>query len=185
MRRSGREPGDGMDADTGRAASTAAAVDAVRRIFRALRVAAQQTQREAGISAAQLFVLSSLSSGAARSLTELGERTHTDRSSVADMVERLTAAGLVERFRSEHDRRRLEVRITPAGRALLAQAPAPPTALLIAGLGAMDDAALASLAQGLGRLTRAMGLDGAPAPMLFEDDGAVGGRTPDERVRDA
>lgn len=165
-----------------RARDTAAAVDAVRRIFRALRNAAQQTQTQAGISAAQLFVLSALAEGPAPSLTELGERTHTDRSSVADVVERLADAGLVERSRSGEDRRRLEVRITPAGRALLRAAPRPPTALLIAGLEAMDDDALAGLAGGLATLTREMGLEAAPAPMLFEDEAerAPGGGTPED-----
>ena len=153
-----------------RAHDTATAVDAVRRIFRALRNAAQQTQTQAGISAAQLFVLSSLADGAASSLTELGDRTHTDRSSVADVVERLADAGLVERFRSEADRRRTEVRITRAGRTLLRTAPKPPTELLIAGLAAMDDDELRALAAGLARLTDEMGLAAAPAPMLFEDD---------------
>jgi len=160
----------------GRAQHTAAAVDAVRRIFRALRNAAQQTQTQSGISAAQLFVLSSLADGAASSLTELGERTHTDRSSVGDVVDRLAEAGLVERYRSARDRRRTEVRITPAGRSLLRSAPRPPTALLIAGLEAMEEDALAALAAGLSRLTREMGLEAAPAPMLFEDEA---GRLPE------
>jgi DNA-binding MarR family transcriptional regulator len=163
-----------------RARNTATAVDAVRRIFRALRNAAQQTQARSGISAAQLFVLSSLADGAASSLTELGERTHTDRSSVADVVQRLAAAGLVERSRAEHDRRRTEVRITPAGRSLLHVAPRPPTRLLIAGLEAMEDDALDTLAAGLVRLTREMGLEAAPAPMLFEDEA---GREPAARTR--
>jgi len=154
------------------AQDTAIAVDAVRRIFRALRNAAQQTHAQARISAAQLFVLGSLADGAASSLTELGNRTHTDRSSVADVVERLADAGLVERYRSDADRRRTEVRITHAGRALLEHAPKPPTELLIAGLAAMDDDELHALASGLVRLTQEMGLAAAPAPMLFEDDAA-------------
>lgn len=177
----GTSPG----ADAGRRArNTAAAVDAVRRIFRALRNAAQQTQTQSGISAAQLFVLSALADGAASSLTELGERTHTDRSSVGDVVERLADAGLVERSRSEHDRRRTEVRITPGGRTLLRSAPRPPTELLIAGLDAMEDDALNALAAGLLRLTREMGLEAAPAPMLFEDE-AGRPRAARTRVRNA
>ena len=154
----------------GRAANTARTVEAVRRIVRGLRVAAGRTLAETGISAAQLFVLSSLADGAAPSLTELGGRTHTDRSSVADVVERLAAAGLVERARSDRDRRRLEVRITPAGRSLLARAPRPPTALLLDGLAGLGDEELDTLAAGLLRLAQEMGLDAAPAPMLFEDE---------------
>ena len=152
----------------------------MRRIFRALRNAAQQTQTQAGISAAQLFVLSSLADGAASSLTELGDRTHTDRSSVADVVERLADAGLVERYRSAADRRRTEVRITSVGRSLLRSAPKPPTELLIAGLDALSDGELDTLAAGLLRLTRKMALEAAPAPMLFEDEAA---RRPAARKR--
>jgi DNA-binding MarR family transcriptional regulator len=149
---------------------TAAAVDAVRRLFRALRVAAQRTQSEAGISAAQLFVLSSLANGAASSLTDLGERTHTDRSSVAEVVHRLAASGLVEQFRSERDRRRTGVRITRAGQRLLGRAPRAPTTQLIAGLEALDDVELEGFASGILRLVSHMGLDAEPAPMLFEDE---------------
>jgi DNA-binding MarR family transcriptional regulator len=158
--------------DDRRASQTAAAIDAVRRIFRALRIAAQQTQIQAGISAAQLFVLSNLADGSALSLTELGRKTHTDRTSVADVVRRLAAAGLVKRSRSRTDRRRMEVTITPAGREVLHDAPQAPTALLVEGMGALRDRELDALTEGLKRLASAMGLEAAPAPMLFEDEAA-------------
>ena len=88
----------------------------------------------------------------------------------------------MERFRSDQDRRRTEVRITPAGRTLLKTAPKPPTELLIAGLATMDDGELHALAAGLLRLTAEMGLAAAPAPMLFEDE-TVRRPTPRKRVR--
>lgn len=157
---------------------TAASMDAFRRIVRALRMADQRTQGEARISAAQLYVLSSLEDGAASSLTELGERTHTDRSSVADVVERLAARGLVSRDRSGSDRRRTEVRITAEGRALLARAPRAPTALLMAGLDALSPLELEGLSAGLLRLTSAMGLAAGTVPMLFEDEAGHGTREP-------
>lgn len=166
--------------DERRASQTAQAVDAVRRIFRALRVAAQQTQGQAGISAAQLFVLSSLADGAASSITELGRKTYTDRTSVADVVERLAAAGMVERSRSRADRRRMEVRITAAGREVLRHAPQPPTTLLVAGMDALRERELDALTEGLKRLANEMGLEAAPAPMLFEDEAA---RRPAARKR--
>jgi DNA-binding MarR family transcriptional regulator len=147
-------------------------VDAVRRIFRALRVAAQQVQARTGISAAQHFVLASLANGEASSLTELGARTHTDRTSAADVVRRLEARGLVERVPSERDRRRTRVRITDAGRTLLADAPPPPTAMLIAALDTLSEDELGALADDLQALVHRMGLEAAPAPMLFEDEAA-------------
>lgn len=152
-----------------RAAETARAVDGVRRIVRGLRLAEQRTRAEAGLSAAQLFVLGQLAESAAASLSELAERTMTDRSSVAAIVERLEEAGLVASERSAEDRRRVLVRITATGRRRLDAAPEPPTALLLGGLERLPRAELTTLAASLERLVEAMGLMDEPASMLFEE----------------
>jgi DNA-binding MarR family transcriptional regulator len=153
-----------------READTAASVDALRRILRAMRTAATETQATLGISAAQLFVLSQLAGAEALSINGLAARTLTDRSSVAAVVDRLVGRGLAERSASPRDRRRAEVRITRAGRNLLAAAPTAPTALLVSGLGRLGDDELHDLAASLGRLVRAMRLEATPAAMFFEED---------------
>jgi DNA-binding MarR family transcriptional regulator len=147
-------------------------VDAIRRVVRGLRLAEQAT-RAAGLSAAQTFVLAHVAESPASSLSELAERTMTDRSSVAGVVERLIEAGLVITDRDESDRRRVTVRITPAGRATLRSAPPAPTAQIIAALERMPAESRRALARRLDELTRAMGLGEGPAPMLFEDSPAA------------
>ena len=151
-------------------AQVATSVDAMRRIVRALRVAAQRTAGEAGISAAQLFVLQRLGQAPAQSISELGARTLTDRSSVAEVIGRLAARGLVRRTPSLDDRRRMTIAITSAGRSLLRTAPAAPTSLLMAGLEQLSAAELAGLGRGLERLTQCMGIAAESTRMLFEDD---------------
>lgn len=145
-------------------------MDALRRVVRALRVAAQRTHSDSGISAAQLFVLRQLVRSPARSLSELAERTLTDRSSVADVVDRLEERGFVRRARSIEDRRRTTIVITLAGRTLLRNAPEAPTNQLIHALDTLDAKTLAALSHGLARLTEAMGIDAEPATMLFEEE---------------
>ena len=98
-------------------------LDAVRRLVRHLRVADRAAQ-SAGLSSAQLFVLSELGKTPAISLGELAERTHTDQSSVSVVVTRLVDAGLVQRDRDGEDARRLELSLTRAGRKTLEKAPA-------------------------------------------------------------
>lgn len=167
-----------MSPKNGRAAQSAAAtvhatlepvvLNAFRRITQALRLAAAQTQTETGISAAQLFVLTRLDQEGPHSIKDLAEATMTDRSSVADVVDRLAARRLVSRRSSREDARRAEVHITPAGRRLLSRAPEAPTAILMEGIGGLADEELRALALGLNRLCEEMGLeDGQPA-MLFE-----------------
>jgi DNA-binding MarR family transcriptional regulator len=144
-------------------------VDAIRRLLRALRLAAGETLTTSGLSAAQLFVLAALDNGCDASLSELAERTMTDRSSVTAVVDRLLDAGLVTRRVSDEDRRRAAVCITPKGRTALRGAPRPPTSLLVDALQHMDRSNVRHLARGLLALTREMSLDVVPAGMLFED----------------
>lgn len=144
-------------------------VDSIRRLVRVLRVAAQRTQAAAGVSAAQLFVLQQLRDDNALSVNELAARTLTDRSSVADVVDRLSAQGLVTREVDAADRRRAAVRITAAGRRTLSRAPDAPTTMLIAGLRSLPLREQTALARSLERLHRAMGTSDEPATMLFAD----------------
>lgn len=148
------------------------AVDAVRRLVRGLRLAEQRTRLEAGLSAAQLFVLDELARAAAASLGELADRTMTDRSSVAAVVDRLEDAGLVETRRARTDRRRVLVQLTAAGRRRVVSSAPAPTVLLVRALEALPPADLAGLTRHLGALIGAMGLADGPATMLFEDPGA-------------
>ncbi len=155
----------------------AASIDDLRRILRALRLAERQTHTQTGLSAAQLFVLRALQDGNEASLSELAERTMTDRSSVAAVVDRLLDAGLVVRGTARADRRRAAIVVTASGRARLEKSPRPPTALLISALQALSSRRQATLAAGLSALATAMGLDDQPAGMLF-DEGRPPARAP-------
>lgn len=150
----------------------AAAVDAVRRLVRGLRLAEQRTRSATGLSAAQLFVLTALRDATGSSLSELAERTLTDRTSVRAVVERLESDGAVRTARDPADLRRTLVHVTAAGLRRLDRAPAPPTVQLLTALRRLAPDQLRRLTSSLGDLLGAMGLDDAPATMLFERDAA-------------
>jgi DNA-binding MarR family transcriptional regulator len=157
-----------MTISAAREEDTTTVVQSVRRILRALRLAAGATQA-AGLTAAQGYVLHHLAEADVLSISELAHRTLTDRSSVAAVVDRLVARGLIERSVSPRDRRRAEVRITETGRAVLAHAPPAPTIMLTDALSQLSAAELRTLARSMTRLVKAMGLEDAAAPMFFED----------------
>jgi DNA-binding MarR family transcriptional regulator len=150
--------------------AVATSVDAIRRILRALRLAARRTQVISGLSAAQLFVLRALEDGEEASLSQLAARTLTDRSSVAAVVDRLLSARLVIRGVASADRRRAAIVITAAGRAVLARAPEPPTVLLVTALRSLPEKQIRSLAGSLVALVTAMGVSDEPAGMMFDDE---------------
>jgi DNA-binding MarR family transcriptional regulator len=145
-------------------------MNAVRSIVRAFRVNTRAIELKMGISLAQLFVLQQLTERSADSLNELAERTATHQSSVSVVVRRLVERGLVSRTSSSSDRRRIEIAVTPAGRALLEDAPTTIQTQLMTALRRLsrdDQNALAGL---LERWLREAKIDFASPPMLGEDE---------------
>lgn len=77
---------------------------------------------ESGLTPRQFAVMTAIASSEEPSQTTLVERTGIDRSTMADIVRRLTARGLVQRRRTRRDARRYAVRLTDKGEGALRQA---------------------------------------------------------------
>jgi len=146
-------------------------MDALRHIVRVLRVASRAAEKRVGLSAAQVFVLQRLADGDPLSVGELAARTFTDQSSVSVVVTRLVQRGLVRRRRSRVDRRRRELALTPAGRALVRRSPPAGQEQILTALEQFAEPERRALAHTLRRLVvRIGGAEGVPA-MFFEDTG--------------
>jgi DNA-binding MarR family transcriptional regulator len=78
---------------------------------------------ELGLTDAQWKPLWMLKTGRADTAFELARVTGIDAGAVTRMLDRLEAKGLVERVRSETDRRVVHLRLTPEGEAAAAQVP--------------------------------------------------------------
>lgn len=76
------------------------------------------------ITHAQATCLMMLLHGGARTVTDLGRELNTDMGSVTRLLSRMEKRGLVERERSEADRRIVELKVTPTGHAIVAALPA-------------------------------------------------------------
>src|SRR6476661_931465 len=83
----------------------AAAMDALRRIVRSLRIAERHSEAMLGVTTAQLFVLREVDKAEKITVSELAQRTATAQSSVSEVLTRLAARGLVTRTRPLADRR--------------------------------------------------------------------------------
>ena len=104
----------------------------------------------------EALVLLSFSSRGSLPLGKMGERLQVHPTSVTSIVDRLEAAGLVERRRHPDDGRAVLAEITDRGRALVEEA----TAVLIGadfGLGALDEPALRGLSELLRPVREAAG----------------------------
>jgi DNA-binding MarR family transcriptional regulator len=74
---------------------------------------------KSGLTHRQFTVLAAVDAHDGKSQTELVKITGIDRSTLADMVARLMAQGLVQRRRTKEDARTNSIKLTPQGKKLL------------------------------------------------------------------
>jgi len=151
-----------------RPADVSRAINALRRMVRGLRSAAEGIERGLKVSAAQLFVLSELAQVPDQSVKDLAAVTMTTHSTVSQVVSQLIAKGLVTRTVDASDGRRAVLRLTRQGVNLVKRAPRAIQEDLIEGFGTLRPSERRGLASGLEKWLTASGLGRVPSTMLFE-----------------
>jgi DNA-binding MarR family transcriptional regulator len=146
----------------------ARALNAVRRLVRGLRSAAEAVERELSVSAAQLFVLRELDQVPDQSVKDLAAVTMTTHSTVSQVVGQLITKGLVTRTPDASDGRRAALRVTRPGAALVKRSPKVIQADLIEGFAALRSTERRGLANGLEKWLAASGFSNVPSRMLFD-----------------
>lgn len=145
------------------------AVDSLRRIVRALHRSNRRAEQRWKLSAAQLLVLQRLAEAPTLSVNELADRTFTHQSTVSVVVTRLVKRGLVARTRADDDARRAELSLTASGRSVLRRAMGAAQTHLMDALDAMSAPELRRINSCLEGIVRALGVEGEPAGMFFEE----------------
>lgn len=143
-------------------------LDGVRSLVREIRLAGTQSQRQQGLSAAQLFVLQVLAQWPDLSINDLAERTSTDQSSVSVVVQKLVHGDYVTKERSREDQRSFRVRLTPKGREVARKAPVAPQQRMLEGLARLPPAKRKQLADLFDDWLDALGLEHHAPPMIGE-----------------
>jgi DNA-binding MarR family transcriptional regulator len=145
------------------------ALDQVRTLVSSLSHSARAVERSTGITNAQLFLLQQLESAGALSVNDLATRARTQQSTASIVVARLVRAGLAAKKKSMDDGRIAVISLTPKGRRLVRNAPAPPTSALLRSIEALSVNDARALEEGVRALVRALGLEPPKVTMLFED----------------
>jgi len=97
-------------------------LSALRRVIRAVDLHSRQLVQSHGLTGPQALVLKALGDGIL-SAGALAEQVSLSQGTITDILNRLEQRGLVTRVRSESDRRRVMVELSPAGRDCLASSP--------------------------------------------------------------
>jgi DNA-binding MarR family transcriptional regulator len=143
--------------------------DSLRRIVQALRQSTAQAEQSAGLTGAQIFVLKQIRANPGLSVNDLAALTCTHQSTVSEAAGRLEVRGLIVRRRSAHDGRRHELSLSPQGESALGSGFETAQERLLRAIAQLPAPVTAQLAEGLGALIEAAGLTGPP-PALFLDE---------------
>jgi DNA-binding MarR family transcriptional regulator len=103
-----------------------AVLGALRRISREMDVHSKSLLPRCGLTGPQVIVLRAAARlGSEASIGDLARSVFLSQATVAGILERLARRGLLQRERCQTDHRRVNVRLTEAGRELVADAPQP------------------------------------------------------------
>ena len=108
--------------------------------------------------------------GGAASLDDVVRRTLTTQSTASEVVARLVSRGLVTSEPAENDRRRVALRVTPAGDHIIAVCEPPVQDTLIVALRSLPAPQQEAIADGLAAWLAAANLAGVAPSMFFESD---------------
>lgn len=120
-------------------------IGAVRNHFR-------HVEQTCGLSGAKVWILAEIADQPGLTVSELGDALSIHISTASNMLDKLAKAELVERRRSEQDRRLVHLHLTQAGQQVLQRAPKPLTGLLPDALNKLSEQELWRLHQDLSLL---------------------------------
>jgi DNA-binding MarR family transcriptional regulator len=94
---------------------------ALRRVTRAVDQYSRRLAQQHGLTGPQAMIMKEVQRSAGLTMGDLARRVSLSQATVTDVAKRLEARGLLERSRDQNDRRRVTIRLTPAGEQLVAE----------------------------------------------------------------
>ena len=134
-------------------------LNALRRICRALDVHSRELARECDLTSPQLMCLRVLGDAGTMMPSEMARAVSLSQATVTGILDRLSQRKLITRRRNPRDKRRVILRLTDAGRDLLANAPSPLHGGLATTLRAMSDIERITIHDTLERVAEIMDAD--------------------------
>ncbi|MDP1618746.1 MarR family winged helix-turn-helix transcriptional regulator [Phenylobacterium sp.] len=141
------------------------ALVAIRRIVRAAEFASRDLARSTGLTPSQLIVMQIVAREGEPGAGAIAEAARLSQATVTALLDKLEARGLLVRRRSNEDRRRISIELTPDGRRTLAEMPDVLQDRFAARFDKLADWEQASIIAGLERvaaLLNAEGIDASP-----------------------
>ena len=130
-----------------------------RLVFNAVKTHFQQVEKKAGVGGAQLWALSIVRDRPGIGINDLAKAMDVHQSTASNLVKTLIARELIAWAKNGTDRRTVQLRVLPAGSAVLRRAPSPLTGVLPQALASLDARTLKRMDADLAKLITVLNAD--------------------------
>jgi len=141
--------------------------DDVRRVFQVVNEQSKKARRETGLTGPQLWAIKMIGELSPVRVSDLAARMYLHPATVVGILNRLELQGLINRMRTNEDRRVVKIALTDAGHAIVVKAPRVTQGLLLAGLEDLSLDKLQDISAGLEKLARILGAQELPPRLLL------------------
>jgi DNA-binding MarR family transcriptional regulator len=141
-------------------------IDNIRRIFYVLAEQSRKAEQKTGLTGSQLWVIKILEELSPMKVTDLARRMYLHPATMVGLLDRLEAKGLVQRSRSDKDRRVVHIIITDQGRELVQNSPMVAKSLIVEGLEPLSDKKLLVASDGLEQIVKILGVQEEPPNLI-------------------
>ena len=97
--------------------------DDVRRVFQVVNGQSKKARRETGLTGPQLWAIKMIGELSPVRVSDLAARMYLHPATVVGILNRLELQGLINRMRTNEDRRVVKIALTDAGNAIVVKAP--------------------------------------------------------------
>ncbi len=153
-----------------KAARVSNSIDNIRRIFQVLTEYSKKIEHETTLTGPQLWTLRILAEESQLKVSEIAKRMYLHPATMVGLIDRLEAKGLVVRERSSRDRRVVYVKLTPAGRVLVSNAPEVVQELLIKALEKQPDEKIQIISDGLQHIVKILNIADIPPQLIMSSE---------------
>jgi len=145
-------------------------IDNLRRTIKAINEYSKNAEKETELTGPQLWAIKIVAKSAPIKVTEIAREMYLHPATVVGILDRLVLKGLVQRTKSNEDRRVVEINLTEQGQALVDRAPEVAQGLLIKGLEALPTEKLAHMSESMREMVKILRAEEIPPQLLFSQE---------------
>jgi len=145
-------------------------IDDIRRIFYVLAEQSRKAEHETGLTGSQLWVIRILDGTSPMKVTDLARRMYLHPATMVGLLDRLEAKGLVQRTRSDTDRRVVHVTITDQGLTMVRNSPEVAQGMIVKGLEPLAEKKVKVVSDGLEQIVKILGVQEDPPKLIHSSD---------------